>query len=115
MKVLNVSKNTILGEKISHADNFFSRSLGLIPRKSLSVGEGLIINPCNSIHMFFMKFPIDVLFIDKNNVVVYAVENIRPWRISRVVWNAKYVVELPALTIRKTVTKIGDKLAIERV
>ena len=110
MKVLNISKNSIIGENLSLADTFLSRTLGLIPRNSLANGEGLIIDPCNSIHMFFMRFPIDVLFIDKKNVVVYSIENIKPWTISRVVWNAKYVVELPVGTIERTGTKVGDKI-----
>jgi uncharacterized membrane protein (UPF0127 family) len=114
MKVFNMSKNIIIGDKVSLADNFYSRLFGLIPRKSISTGEGLIIDPCNSIHMFFMRFPIDVLFVDKNNVVVYIVENIKPWRISKVVWNSKYVVELPVGTVKKASTTVGDKIKIER-
>lgn len=110
MKVLNVSKNSILGASISLADTFSKRTLGLIPRKTLSEGQGLIIDPCNSIHMFFMRFPIDVLFVDQNNTVIYIIKNIKPWRVSKVVWNAKYVIELPVGTIEKTRTKVGDEI-----
>lgn len=112
MKVLNTSKNTTLGENISLADTFLTRTLGLIPRSSISDGEGLIIDPCNSIHMFFMRFPIDVLFVGSDNIVVYVIKNIKPWRVSKVVWNAKYVIELPVGTVERTNTKVGDKLNI---
>lgn len=112
MKVTNLSQNTILGEKVKLADTFGSRFLGLMFRKTLTEGEGLVIKPCNSIHMFFMRFPLDIIFADKNNIVIYLLEGIRPWRISKIVRHSKYVVELPKGMIYKTKTEIGDKLKI---
>lgn len=111
-KVVNLSKNTILGEKVKLADTFGSRFLGLMFRKTLNEGEGLIVKPCNSIHMFFMQFPLDIIFVDKNNTVIYLIEGIRPWKISKIVRYSKYVIELPAGTISKTKTEVGDKIEI---
>ena len=112
MKVLNISKNTILGDKIDLANTFIKRFLGLMPRKFLNHGEGLIINPCSSIHMFFMKFAIDVLFVDKNNKIIYIEKCIKPWKVSKTIWKAKFVVELPDGTIENSKTEVGDNIEI---
>lgn len=112
MKVVNISKNTILGERIEIADTFVKRFLGLMPRKTLNEGEGLVINPCNSIHMFFMSFPIDVLFIDKNNKIVHIEANFKPWRISKFVKGGKYVIELPVGVVKNTLTEVGDIVSL---
>ena len=70
MKIINISKNTILADKAEMADTFFKRLIGLLNRKSLGKGEALILSPANCIHSFFMRFSIDVLFLDKSNKVV---------------------------------------------
>ena len=71
----------ILGVRAKIARTFFERAKGLIGVKSLPPGEGLLILRCNSIHTFFMSFPIDAVFLDRNDNVVKAVRNIRPWRL----------------------------------
>ena len=70
----------ILGVRAKIARTFFERAKGLIGVKSLPPGEGLLILRCNSIHTFFMSFPIDATFLDRNDAVVKVVRNIRPWR-----------------------------------
>ena len=72
-------------------------------------GQGLVIDPCSSIHMFFMRFPIDVLYMDREDKVVRAQQGIKPWRVGPL-WTrgAKYVIELPAGTIARTSTQVGD-------
>lgn len=112
MIVKNITKNTMLGENIEIADTFMKRFLGLMPRASLNQGEGLIINPCNSIHMFFMKFAIDVLFIDKNNKILHIEENFKPWRISKFVKGGKYVIELPVGAARNSQTDVDDIVSL---
>ncbi|MFA5039173.1 MAG: DUF192 domain-containing protein [Candidatus Omnitrophota bacterium] len=82
VKVLNESKGTILAEKVEIAETWRSRSKGLLGRRGLGKGEGLLITPCNSIHTFFMKFPIDVLFLDKNMKIVKITPSMGPWRLS---------------------------------
>ena len=69
----------ILGFKAKVARTFWERTRGLIGTKSLASDEGLLIERCNAIHTFFMGFPIDAIFLDRNDRVVKTVRNIRPW------------------------------------
>lgn len=99
MKVYNSTQNNLIADKAEVADNFVTRTFGLIPKSSLNEGEGLIIKPCNSIHTFFMKFAIDVIFVNKKNEIVAFYENVKPWRILPIHFSSHYVIELPAGTI----------------
>lgn len=74
------------------ARTFYERARGLIGVKSLPSGEGLLILKCNSIHTFFMSFPIDATFLDRNDNVVRIVRNIRPWRM--LVWGGFRAVKV---------------------
>jgi uncharacterized membrane protein (UPF0127 family) len=69
------------GFKVKIAHTFFERAKGLIGVKSLPPGEGLLILRCNAVHTFFMSFPIDLRFYDRNNRLVKTVFNVRPWRL----------------------------------
>ena len=84
----------IQGVRAEVAKSFFQRARGLIGRKSLAPGTGLLILRCNAIHTFFMRFPIDATFLDKNDQVVKVVRNIPPWRpFIWGGWRAKKVLE----------------------
>lgn len=113
MKVLNLTKNTTIAVHAELASSPWSRMKGLLGRSSLPENTALIITRCNSIHMFFMKFPIDVIFVNQENVVVGLVRNILPFRLSRIFWRAKDAIELPCGVIENTQTRVGDKLSIE--
>jgi uncharacterized membrane protein (UPF0127 family) len=113
MLIKNSSKNTFPATDLKVADTFGSRFLGLMGKKSISPGSGLLIVPCNSIHMLFMRFPIDAVFLDGANSVVYIAEGIRPWHISKIVPKAHSVLELPSGTAALTRTEVGDKLILE--
>lgn len=91
----------MISEDAIVADNFVSRSIGLISKKILKERESLIIKPCCSIHTFFMKFSIDVLFINGKNEVIALYENVKPWRVLPIHLTSKYVIELPSGTISK--------------
>ena len=82
-------------------------------KKNLPEGKGLHIIPCNSIHMCFMNFPLDIVFIDRDMKVVSIIEKIKPWKVSKIISGAYSVLELPAGTIAGTSTVVGDKLSIE--
>lgn len=110
--IRNVTRNSILANNCSYAITFFERFKGLQFKKVLPEGHGLMITPCNSIHMFFMRFPIDVVFIDSSNKVVYIIEGIRPWRVSKIISKAKSVLELPYGTVAVTDTHVGDQLEV---
>lgn len=94
------------------AETFFKRIRGLLARKEFGKGEALIIKPCNSIHTFFMRFSIDVLFVDKNNAVIEAISNLRPFRVTRTYFNVVYVVELPEGVVESSSTCVGDILSV---
>jgi len=94
VNIYNSTKNNIIADDVKIAKTFFTRSLGLLPRESISQDEGLIIKPCNSIHTFFMKFPIDVLFVDRKNKIVALYENVSKNRILPIHLTSSYVVEL---------------------
>jgi uncharacterized protein len=95
---------------IKKADTFSTRLKGLMFRKKPLENEGLWISPCNSIHMCFMHFPIDAVFIDKQNNIVHLVENLQPWRMVMPVKGAHSVIELPAGTIQNLNLKNGQSL-----
>lgn len=114
MFIRNADKNTVLADGCKVADSFFSRFLGLMGAKALKSGEGLLLTPCNSIHMLFMRFPIDAVFLDTANEVVYIMEGIRPWRISPIIRKARSVLELPAGAARAALTGVGDRLELVR-
>ena len=89
----------IQGVRAEVARSFLSRAVGLIGRKGLPPGEGLLILRCNAIHTFFMRFPIDATFLDSQDRVVRVVRNIRPWHpFVWGGWRARKVLETAAGT-----------------
>ncbi len=111
MKVINMSKNALLADEALLASTTLRRMVGLLGRKSLREGEGLIIRPCNSIHTWFMRFPIDVIFLDKRGRVIKLLPEVPAFRFSPLVWKSKMVVELPAGTINRSGTEVEDHVA----
>ncbi len=97
--------------RIVHANNFWQRFKGLLFYKS-PLEEGLLITRCNSIHMFFMKFPIDVVFLNQSNTVVKVVSNVKPWSFISPVNLANSTLELPSGTISKRNICVGDTINI---
>lgn len=92
------------------ADNFATRTIGLISKKEIFDGEGMVIKPCCSIHTFFMRFKIDVLFVNSKNEIVALYENVKPNRILPIHFNSEYVIELPPETISSKNIEKGDLL-----
>ncbi|MBI4060903.1 MAG: DUF192 domain-containing protein [Elusimicrobia bacterium] len=107
--VFNATRGALVAAKVEKADTPASRSRGLLGRASLAADEGLWIVPCPMIHTFFMKFPIDVLFLDSALRVVRVVENLRPWRLSPWVLSARSVLELKGGALGGCV-RVGDRL-----
>jgi len=110
MLIINKTKNAALAENAFVADTFWKRIKGLLGRKSLKAGEALVIRPCNSVHTFFMRFPIDVLFVDKDNRIIKTVADLEPFRMTPVIFGSAFVVELPAGTLHSTNTRASDLL-----
>ena len=112
MIVINKTTGKTIFSSIVKAADFSSRSAGLIPRRSLGAEDGMWINPCAMIHTCFMKFAIDVVFLDKGFYVVRVLENIRPWRFSPWVFDAHSVLEVSAGTAKEKVS-VGDNLVFQ--
>ncbi|MFH1397215.1 MAG: DUF192 domain-containing protein [Candidatus Omnitrophota bacterium] len=112
MKITNQTKNTVLADNVVVADTFFKRGLGLLGRKEFKPGLALILDPCNSIHTFFMRFSIDILFVDKNKRVIKAISNLKPFRITPVYFSSAIAIELPAGTIQLSSTSQNDTLKL---
>jgi uncharacterized membrane protein (UPF0127 family) len=112
MKAWNVRNNRELSNNVEVADCLLKRMKGLLGKTGMQIGEGLWIKPCKSIHMFFMKFPIDVVFLNRKNQVIAVIKNLKPNRITRLYPRAVSVLELPAGTIEATATEVGDEIEI---
>jgi len=108
MRVVNTSKNTILADNAELANTFLKRLIGLLNRKALNPGEALILAPSNSIHSFFMRFTIDVLFLDKSGKVIRTLPSFKPFRLSPICFNSHSVIEFPENTLELTQTQPGD-------
>ena len=112
MKLYNQTRGAVLAERAELAERPLARMKGLLGRDRLAQGEALIIKPCTSIHTFFMRFAIDVLFLDKQGHVLRAIDTLRPWRMSRIYPRAACVAELPAGTLSRTATSEGDMVLL---
>lgn len=115
----NVTRGSVLAERLETADGLWAKFLGLMGRPSLPEGGGLWLPGSNGIHMMFMRFPIDAVFLgratsDGRRRVVSVHRGLPPWRgLIPLVRTANGVLELPAGTIDATRTGIGDLLALE--
>lgn len=114
-KVNNVTRGRLLADRAERATSFADRFMGLMGRRSLVSGEGMHISPCNSIHTFFMRIPIDVAFLDVEGLIVKQIPAMPPWRVSSVYFKAHSVLELPAGTLAASETLEGDRLSFEPV
>jgi len=94
------------------ADSFITRFNGLMFRKSIPDDYGLLISPCNQIHMFNMRFPLDIIYLSEDNTVLHIDENIQPWKVGRTVKKAVCVIEVNAFFCRNKEIGIGDTLVI---
>jgi uncharacterized membrane protein (UPF0127 family) len=108
MKAVNMTRYALLGEKIGQACTVLARTKGLLGSGALRPGEGLWLLPCRGIHSIGMTYEFDAVFLDRDGRVVGAYRRFRRNRISRMHWRARGVLELPAGTIERTATQVGD-------
>ena len=110
---LTKQDGSVVAEPLELATNVFTAGLGLMGRARLPENGGLLIHGTNGIHMMFMRFPIDAVFVDKKGTVVKTYKRLRPW-IGMVpfVWRADKVAELPAGAIERHGIKVGDQLLV---
>ncbi len=112
MKILNKHKQIVLATKVLRAESFFQRLKGLIGTQGLKDGMGLLIVPCSSVHTCFMRYPIDVMFLDEDNKILHIMHSMQPYRFSPIVTGAKKVLELPAGICLSTSTAVNDQVGL---
>ncbi|NJM07128.1 DUF192 domain-containing protein [Candidatus Gracilibacteria bacterium] len=113
IRITNQTRSSTIADRGELARSFISRLRGLMGRASLEDGSGLIIYPEWSIHTFFMRFPIDVLFVDRSDRVMTVVAALVPNRPYAGALGARYVIELPVGRIAASGTQAGDQLLLE--
>ena len=109
MKLINRTTGDVLADQVRVAEDFLSRLIGLMGRKTMADGSALVLRPCRSVHTFFMRFNIDLVFLDRRGMVVHLIRDMPAFRISPVVRRASLVVELPGGTVRNRL-RPGDIL-----
>jgi len=109
LRVKNLTRQTVLAERLEVADSGAKRNKGLLGRKGLSPGEGLWIVPCESVHTFGMQFAIDLVYLDRQLRIRKVRSSVPPWRISACL-SARSIIELPSGTISNTQSRPGDAL-----
>lgn len=114
MKIINKSRDTVIARHAKIADTVIARLQGLLGRDIFTPGEALLITRCRSIHTVFMRFSIDVIFVDKTDRVVGLARGIRPFRVSPYFFRAGYAIELPEGVVEKTGTALGDQVQVSQ-
>jgi uncharacterized membrane protein (UPF0127 family) len=104
------TRNRALFQEVDLANTFIKRFKGWMGKSNVSDGEGLLLLPCKSVHTCFMRFNIDVLFIDSAGKVVHMIEQMKPWRFSPVVKKAAAVLEITGGSIATQGIKLGDQI-----
>ncbi|MGZ3689054.1 MAG: DUF192 domain-containing protein [Bdellovibrionota bacterium] len=118
VSIKSLKNQALIADKCFVAERFFDRLRGLIGRKSLESGQGMLFPRCQDIHMWFMSIPIDVVFVRRQKgegkwMVSSTREGVRPWRLLPVHdWKATETLELPAGTVRRHAIAAGDELCI---
>jgi uncharacterized membrane protein (UPF0127 family) len=113
MQMINLDTGKIIAAKTYTAYRFFQRLRGLMFTSELGSGCALHIKPCRSIHTFFMRYPIDVLYVNEHCIVIGKDENMPPGQIGKHYPDAESVIELPAGTIKSTGTCVGHRIRFQ--
>ena len=110
----NRTRTTYLATDLVIARTHWSRFRGLMATESSRFirGQGLWINPSHGIHTFAMRFPIDAVYLDRNQIVIHLEEGLKPWRLAAVRAQAASVLEIPIGMIEETKTALGDQIDI---
>lgn len=113
LQLWNLDTEKEIANCIRPAYRFFKRLKGLMFTKSLPSGCGLHIKPCQSVHTFFMRYPIDVIYLNEEFVVVDVDTHFPPGKVGKLRKNARSVIEVPAGTVNRTSIEIGHKLILK--
>jgi uncharacterized membrane protein (UPF0127 family) len=120
LRAINRTRGTTLCEHIEDAGGMAGQSRGLLGRDGLAPGHGMLfvrgwLEPFMWMHMFFMRFAIDVVFLDRKGTVVRISHTLKPWRVSPVVFGASRAIELEAGGALRSDTRVGDSIEFEPV
>lgn len=110
VRAWNATRDVVLGDRVAVADTHWTRLRGMLGRREPEVGEGLLLRPCRAVHMYGMRFPLDVAFLTVEGRVVELYPRLAPAHRSRVHREAAAALELPAGRLRTTGTEIGDEI-----
>lgn len=110
IRVVNRSRGTLLGNRILLVDSWLGRLRGFLGRPEPRRGEGILLVPCSAVHMYGMKFPLDLVFLNGDGIAVEIVRNLQPWERTKRVGEARSVLEVSRGTIDSTATEVGDRL-----
>jgi uncharacterized protein len=118
IRALNQTRGTVLCEKLEDAGGLRGQSRGLLGRDGLEPGAGMMFEngrftPMMWMHMFFMRFAIDVVFLDRSGKVLKVDRNLKPWRVSSMVFGARIALELPAGAATTSATEPGDQIKFQ--
>lgn len=115
MKLVRVVNRTrgdeVIAERAELATSHWARFLGLMGRRELPPGSGLVLQPGGGIHMLFMRLPLDVIHVDKRDRVTHVLRGIKPWRFGPLFVGGKRAIELPAGSAASV--QVGDEIGIE--
>ena len=111
LEIVNRTLDRVVCSRVTLARTLWARTRGLIGRPLLADGQGLLIEPCQGVHTFFMRHPIDVVFLDAEDRVVALRESLRPWRMTRLFRQAYATLELPAGAVAELGLAVGHQLA----
>lgn len=112
MKSVKTREGRLVVSHCEVADTLWARMVGLLGRRSLAPGQALWIEPCNSVHTFFMRFAIDVVFLDASGLVLKIYEGMAPWRASWMHWRAHVALELAAGEAARAGINPGEVLVL---
>jgi len=114
MRLITVGNGNTLAEHVRGAYTFFQRLKGLMFTKSLPADCGLHIRPCSAVHTFFMRYNIDILYLDAQHKIVGTQERVKPGKFGAVYLNSVSVIELPEGTIGQKDIQIGQTVRLEK-
>ena len=120
LRALNQSRGTVLCARLENAGGVAGQSKGLLGRDGLEPGAGMLFEnsrftPMMWMHMFFMRFTIDIVFLGRGDKVIRISRQLRPWRVSAMVFGARRALELEAGAAEKSSTQVGDQIKFETI
>ena len=111
VRVINRTRDLVLADRAELADTYWRRFLGLMGRRELAPGSGLVLQPGGGIHMWFMRIPLDVIHVDRNDRVTHVLRHLKPWRFGPLFVGSKLAIELPVGAAERT--QVGDLIHVE--